>query len=207
METLKVRQRSSSKLTQFTMISKVQGPLACNINVSLTELQCFSHSHEWGYSAERWCCFSRKTVRSRQNSFKDQTEFTILTMLLDPLVSYIKDYLTNCSFSPIYFYALILYKVDVAHPWKCWQLGSVPFKSKLSSPCLTRCKTLFLETLMLLLQELQCFSHSLEEFDWAERWCWSSRKTLRGMEYSFKQQTEFTILTMLLDPLVSNIKG
>jgi hypothetical protein len=35
MKTLKVRQRSSSKLTQFTMLNKVQDPLACNINASL----------------------------------------------------------------------------------------------------------------------------------------------------------------------------
>jgi hypothetical protein len=37
-------------------------------------------------------------VRSRQNSFKEQNEFTILTMVLDPLVSNIKDSLTNLQF-------------------------------------------------------------------------------------------------------------
>jgi hypothetical protein len=35
METLKVSQRSSSKLTQFTILKKVQGPLAWNIDASL----------------------------------------------------------------------------------------------------------------------------------------------------------------------------
>jgi hypothetical protein len=35
-KTLKDTQRSSKKLTQFTMISKVQGPLSFNINASLT---------------------------------------------------------------------------------------------------------------------------------------------------------------------------
>jgi hypothetical protein len=29
---------------------------------------------------------------------------------------------------------------------------------------------------------------------------------MRGGQYSFKEQTEFTILTRLADPLVSNIK-
>jgi hypothetical protein len=36
MKTLTVGQRSFQKLTQFTMLNKVQCPLACNINASLT---------------------------------------------------------------------------------------------------------------------------------------------------------------------------
>jgi hypothetical protein len=36
------------------------------------------------------------------------------------------------------------------------------FQKLMSSPCLTKCKALLLVKLMLLLQELQCFSHSLE---------------------------------------------
>jgi hypothetical protein len=59
---------------------------------------------------------------------------------------------------------------------------------------------------MLLLQELPCFSHSLERGDSTQRWYCSSRKTLRGTQYSFKEQTEFPILTEFLDPLGSNIK-
>jgi hypothetical protein len=59
---------------------------------------------------------------------------------------------------------------------------------------------------MLLLQELQCFSHSLERGDSAQRWCCLSKKTLRDGQYSFKEQTEFTIQPNLLDPHVSNIK-
>jgi hypothetical protein len=37
-------------------------------------------------------------VKIRQDSFKEQNEFTILTMLLDPLFSNIKDSLTNRQF-------------------------------------------------------------------------------------------------------------
>jgi hypothetical protein len=37
-------------------------------------------------------------VRSRKNLFNEQKEFSILTMLLDPLVSNIKDSLTNPQF-------------------------------------------------------------------------------------------------------------
>jgi hypothetical protein len=83
---LTVRKHSFQMLTQFPLHNKVKGPLACNINASLTKLQCCSHSLEWRYSAESWCCSFRKTVTSRHNSFIKLTEFTILTMFLDPLV-------------------------------------------------------------------------------------------------------------------------
>ena len=43
---LTVRKHSFQMLTQFTMHNKANGPLACNTNASLTELQCFSHSLE-----------------------------------------------------------------------------------------------------------------------------------------------------------------
>jgi hypothetical protein len=36
MKTLTVAQRSFQKLTQFTMLNKLQEPLACNINASFT---------------------------------------------------------------------------------------------------------------------------------------------------------------------------
>jgi hypothetical protein len=102
--TLTVRKLSFQMLTRFTKHNKVKGPLACNTNASLTELQCFSHSLEWGDSAESWCCSSRKTLRVMQYSFKEQTEFTILTKFLNPLVSNIKDSLTKAAvFLPFTF--------------------------------------------------------------------------------------------------------
>jgi hypothetical protein len=98
MKTLTGRQHSFQSLTQFTMPNKVQDPLACNINVFLQELQCFSHSLEWGNSAQRWCWASSKILRGRQDSFKEQTEFTILIKLADSLVSNIKDSLKKLQF-------------------------------------------------------------------------------------------------------------
>jgi hypothetical protein len=53
LKTLTVSKRSFQMLPQFTMENKVKGPLACNPNAALAELQCFSHSLEWGDSAER----------------------------------------------------------------------------------------------------------------------------------------------------------
>jgi hypothetical protein len=52
MKTLTVAQRSFQKLAQFTMLNKLQEPLACKVNLLLEELLCFSHSLEWGDSAE-----------------------------------------------------------------------------------------------------------------------------------------------------------
>jgi hypothetical protein len=63
LKTLTVRKRSFQMLTRFTMPNKVKGPLACNTNASLTELQWFSRSLEWGDWTQRWCCSSRKMVR------------------------------------------------------------------------------------------------------------------------------------------------
>jgi hypothetical protein len=37
------------------MLNKLQEPLACKVNLLLEELQWFSHSLEWGDSAESWC--------------------------------------------------------------------------------------------------------------------------------------------------------
>jgi hypothetical protein len=113
----------------------------------LQEPQCFSHSLERGDSAQRWCGSSRKTLRDGQYSFKEQTGFTILTKLADPLVSNIKDSL----------------------------------------------------------KKLQFFSHSLVWGDFAQRWCSLPIETRSAKEYTIKQHTQCTMLTMLLRHLASNI--
>jgi hypothetical protein len=58
----------------------------------------------------------QETVRSRQNSFKEQNEFTIITELNDPLLSNINDSLTNLESFPIYLYVVILHKDEDPHP-------------------------------------------------------------------------------------------
>jgi hypothetical protein len=80
------------------MLNKVQDPLACKINPSLTKAAMLLPFTWIGWLTQRWCWSSRKTLRGIQYSFKEQTEFTILTMLLDPLVSNMKDSLTNRQF-------------------------------------------------------------------------------------------------------------
>jgi hypothetical protein len=53
MKKLKVRQRSFQKITQFTMLKKVQDPLVVKLILLLQELQCFSLSLESADSAQR----------------------------------------------------------------------------------------------------------------------------------------------------------
>jgi hypothetical protein len=90
MKTLTVGQCSFQKLTQFTMLNKVQGPLACNIYASLTRAAVLlPFTWMWRFSR---VCWSRKTLRSIQYSFKEQTEFTILSKLLDHLVYNLKGF-------------------------------------------------------------------------------------------------------------------
>jgi hypothetical protein len=89
------------------MLNKVQGPLAWNINASITRaafLLPFTSFIERGDSAQRGYCFSRKALRGIQFSFKEQTEFNKLTKLLDRLVSNMKDSLTKAAvFLPFTF--------------------------------------------------------------------------------------------------------
>jgi hypothetical protein len=110
------------------MLNKLQEPLACNINASLTRAEVLLPFTWKGRFSRKLMCWSRKTLRGRQYSFKEQTEFTILTMLLDPLVSKMKDSLTNLQ-----FFCHLLVWGDLAQTWYSSPMkmltGSVPFNS------------------------------------------------------------------------------
>jgi hypothetical protein len=60
----------------------------------------------------------QETLKGRQNSFKEQTEFTILTKLLEPLVSNMKDSIKKLKFFSHSLLTVILHKNDVPHRWK-----------------------------------------------------------------------------------------
>jgi hypothetical protein len=160
-----------------------------------------------GWFSTKWCCSCKKTVRSRQNSFKEQNEFTTLTMLLDPRFSNITDSLTNLQF----FYHLLLCG-DFAQSWR-----SSTMKTLTVAPSSFQKLTQF--TVLNKLQEaLACninasltWAAVLLPFTWTGRF---SRKLMlliqengESYAYSCEEQTKFTILTKLLEPLVSNIKG
>jgi hypothetical protein len=55
------------------------------------------------------------------------------------------------------------------------------------------------------LRRATVFLHSLERGYFAESWCSSPMKTLRGRQNSFQKITQFTMLSNLPDPLASNI--
>jgi hypothetical protein len=147
LKTLRGRQYSIKQHTQFTMLNKVLDALASNIKDSLIQAHCIFHSLVWVDYEQRWCSSLMKTLRGRQYSFKQLTEFTILTKFLDRLVSNIKDSL----------------------------------------------------------QKLQVSLKSLEWGYFAKRWWLSPMKSLRGRQYSFKLLTEFTMLYKLPALLAYNI--
>jgi hypothetical protein len=106
-ETLKVRQCSSWKLTQFTMLNKVQDPLACNINPSLLRALVLLLFIEWGDSAQKWCCSSRKAVFLLSSNWVHNTNH-----VARPSCSYIKNYLTNLQ-----VFSHLLVCGDFAQSW------------------------------------------------------------------------------------------
>jgi hypothetical protein len=97
MKTLRVRQYSLKKQTQFTMLNKVLDSLSSNINDSLTRVQCFFHSLDCYDLEQRWCFSPMKILRSRQYFFKKLTQFTVLNKVLDPLASNINDSLPRAT--------------------------------------------------------------------------------------------------------------
>jgi hypothetical protein len=177
-------------------------PLFSNIKDSLRNMQFFSHSIVCSCYAQRWCSSPMETLRGRAYCLKQPTQFSNLNMLLLTLIVFLE----KLQIFSIHLKEAVLHKVDMLHLWKRWQSGRVLFKCELGSPCITRWKALLLVTLMLLLQSCSDSPLHLNGVIQQERWCCSSRKTLSVMQYSLKEQTEFTILTKLLDSLVSNIK-
>jgi hypothetical protein len=97
MKTLRGRQDSFEKLTQFTMVNKVLTLLLQTLKILLQELQWSFNSLEWGDFAKRWCSSPMKTLRGKQYSFKELTEFTILNKFLDPLPSNIGNCVTRAT--------------------------------------------------------------------------------------------------------------
>jgi hypothetical protein len=158
-----------------------------------------------GIFEQRWCFSLLKTLRGRQYSLIQQTQFTMQSKMLDPLPSNMKDFLRR---STVFLHSLemgIMYKVEVLHPWKRWEVGSIPLNSKLNSNCkegASRSCFKHYDSLT------QATLHLLFTFvgDFEQRWCFSLLKSLRGRQYSLIQQTQFTGLSKRLDPLPSNME-
>jgi hypothetical protein len=55
------------------------------------------------------------------------------------------------------------------------------------------------------LRRATVFLHSLERDYFAQSWCSSPMKMLRGSQYSFQKLTQFTMINKVLHPLACNI--
>jgi hypothetical protein len=146
METLRSRQNSFKWLTESKMLNKLQDPLVSNINDSLARDTVLLPFTWMGCFCKKVMSSPMKTLRGRHFSLKQQTQFTMLIMVLDSLSSNINDFLRRAT----------------------------------------------------------VFLHSLERGYFGQNCCSSAVKTL-SRHYSFKQQTQFTILNKVLDPLASTI--
>jgi hypothetical protein len=91
------RQYSFKQLTQFTMLKEVLNPLLQTFIILLQELQCTFYSLVWSYFAQNWCSSPMKTLRRRQYSFKQLTQFTMMNKVLYPLASNINDSPTRAT--------------------------------------------------------------------------------------------------------------
>jgi hypothetical protein len=129
MKTLRGRQYSFKQQTEFTMLNKVLDPLPSNISDSLTRTTMLL-PFPWIW----WFCIKvmfspMKTLRGRQYSFQQLTQYTMLNKLLDSLASNINDSLTREQCFSFHLYGTILHEIDVPHPWKHWEVSSIPLTS------------------------------------------------------------------------------
>jgi hypothetical protein len=197
-------QYSLKEQTEFTILTKFLDPLVSNIMDSLTKTAVlFPFTCMWWF-AQWWCSSPLETLRGREYSLKQHTQFTMLKMVLNHLASNINDFHRRAT-----EFLLSHWRGCFAQGWYSSHMKTLTgrqhsFQSLTQFTMPNKVQDPFACNINVLLQELQCFSHSLEWRDSAQRWCCTSRKTLRGRQYSFKEQTEFTILTKLAEPLVSN---
>jgi hypothetical protein len=162
-------------------------PLVSNIKDSLKKQQFFSHSLVWGDFAQRWCSSPMETLRGREYTIKQHTQCTMLNIFLSHLASNIYDFLRRAT--------VFLHSIERGCFAQSW--CSSPMKTLTGRQCsfqmLTQITMLnsvqdpLACNINASLKELQCFPHSLERGDNAQSWCYSSRKTLRDRQYSFKE--------------------
>jgi hypothetical protein len=109
---LSVHKHSFHMLTLFSQGNNVLVPPASNLDICPKEIECFLHSLERGYLAQSWCSSPMKTLRGRQYSIKQLTQFTVLGKVLDRLASNINDSLTRDTvLLPFTWYCLFCTKM------------------------------------------------------------------------------------------------
>jgi hypothetical protein len=160
------------------------------------ELESYCLSVEMGHFGKSWWSRTVITLRDMQKSLKMLTEFTILNKWLDPLASKINGSLIRPR-------VLLSFTCVLIH-------GNTERQTLFSSTAscihmLIMLLDVSLLTLVVFCKELQCFYTHLKGAVFSQSWCSSTRKTLRGQQYSLKQQTQYKLQKKVLAPLASNI--
>jgi hypothetical protein len=147
-----------------------------------------------------------ETLRGRHCSFQQQAPFTMLSLLLDLLPPNVSGFLRWAT--------VLLYSLEIGYLAQSWY--SSPMKTMRGRQySLTEQTQIKLKNNSLgLLASIM--NHSLTEailqlpFSWmgpfSAKVVFLILNSLRGRHYSFTQQTQFTMLRKLLDPLPSNMK-
>jgi hypothetical protein len=97
MKTLRGRQYSFKQQIQIKLQNKVLGLLASDMDDSLTKAALQLLSVLSGHLQQRLCFSFLKTLRGRQYSLIQQTQFTRLRKLLDTLPSNMEDFLRRTT--------------------------------------------------------------------------------------------------------------
>jgi hypothetical protein len=132
MKKLRGRQYSFTQQTQIKPQNKGLGPLASIMNHSLTEATLQLPFSCMVPFSSKVVFLILKSLRGRHYSLIQQTQFTMLSKLLDLLPSNMKDFIRTRL--PLHSLERAnLLKVVVPDPWKSWEIGSMPWDSKLKS--------------------------------------------------------------------------
>jgi hypothetical protein len=97
MDTLRGRHCSFQEQAPFTMQSMLQDLLPPNISGFLRRATVLLYSLEIGYLAQSWCSSPIKTLRGRQYSLKQLTQFQLQNKVLAPPASNIFDSLKQAT--------------------------------------------------------------------------------------------------------------
>jgi hypothetical protein len=98
------------------------------LTVFLKQIECFFHSLERDYFAQSWCSSSMKTLRGRQCSFNQLTQFIMLYKLLDPFAASVNDFLTRATVLLPFTWKGWFWTKVMFLTLKPWEISNIPFK-------------------------------------------------------------------------------
>jgi hypothetical protein len=145
MKSMRGRQYFIKQLTHFPLLNKVRDRLASIIKCSITRDTVLLPFILRGLFCTKVISPTMRTLRGRQYSFKQLTQFTMLKKVLGCLASNINDSLTRATvllpFTWIWWFCkrsphhISSYFHRFPHLWKRWEVGSIPLNIYLNSKC------------------------------------------------------------------------